>query len=322
MKTIGQNFGHILKIVAISLTLLLVSGSAFIAGCCSPKQDEPKECNPPKTVCKEDATPEWSYDAPFYVKPVDGLPPLVNFEQEPVEVFTQKPLLQIPRPAVGDFRKAPRIAIWMTNDKGIHWKRIGYFGIQQSYFHYRLKKDGMYGIRFIGPGIPPAKCKPPKPHFNFIVDSVPPLVRVFIDPDQDVYEAGQMITVEWKADDPYLKPDSVKIAICLGPDAHECEWTPIGDSFPCEGTLEIQVPEEAINRKMFVRVTAMDMAENLGHGFSCPITVVSPLEEEMDTTTQPSTQPTTAPATSQPTVSESAGGPQIITTMPQEFPNL
>ena len=257
--------------------------------------------------------PEWSYDKPFYYKPVDGVPALDTFSGKAPDIYTDKMLLEIPRPKAGDSKKAPRIAIWMTEDSGIHWKRIGFFGLQQPYFPYRVEKDGKYGIRFIGPGIPPAKCKPPKPHMNFYVDTVAPEVTVFVSPDEDTYTAGEMITLEWVATDLNLKENSVQISVCMNSDSAKLKWDALGGKHPCIDQAKLLIPDEAIDKTITIRVTAEDKAGNLGHGYSCPINIVYE---------PPSTQPATKPAKASGKVITTPDGPQILTTMPADFPKL
>ncbi len=295
MKMRSRISRQVVRNLSIACVVALAIGLIPLAGCCQESEKKPRECKPVKTKAKEDATPEWSYDAPFYVRPADGMPPITSFDRDPVEVYTRKRILQVPRPCIGDSRKAPRIALWMSKDRGIHWERIGYFGIQQSYFHYRLDKDGHYGIRFIGPGIPPAQCKPPKPHMLYIVDTKSPAITVYVRPDEEVYTVGQIVTVEWSASDPHLKPDSVKINLCVdcGCTTDELPWKCLGENLPVEGSMDIQIPADAVGKKLTIRVSALDKAGNLGHGFSCPLPVVEP---EPEPTTQPSTQPATQPA--------------------------
>ncbi len=232
---------------------------------------------------EDQATPEWTYDRPFYVRPVDGVKPVKNFYQ-PHEVYTQNKLIQIPRPLAGDNRKAPRVAIWMTQDEGMKWTKVGYFGLQQEYFPYLVKNDGIYGFRFIGPGIPPADCKPPKPHITFIVDTLPPKVCVFISPDQEVYQVGQTITLDWCVSDLNLVPDSVEIGICLDECPKKTCWKKLGGCHSDEGTIDLVIPPQAAGKIFTIRVSARDRAGNLGVGFSCPLQIQSC---EPSTTTRP-----------------------------------
>ncbi len=271
------------------------------------------------------ANPEWAYDKPFYYKPTDGPMPLDNFAQPAPDIYINKKIIQIPRPKIGDDRKAPRVAIWVTDDNGIHWEKIGYFGLQQHYFSYPVEKDGTYGIRFIGPGIPPAKCKPPKPHMNFHVDTTPPEISVFISPDKEFYTPGDMITIDWTAIDENIIPLSAKISVCLDSESAHLRWDALGKRHHCIGSTQLVIPDEAIDKTLTIRITAEDKAGNIGYGYSCDIPVM--YEPEIPTSTQPVTQPSEknlSPSTQNsakaksPKVILSPEGPQVLTTMPAD----
>jgi hypothetical protein len=266
--------------------------------CTEPKKEGTKET----PALTDKATPEWSYDQPFYIRPADGVDPIKEFNSKVPEYYTSKRLLQIPRPDVSDTRKAPRTAIWVTKDNGMSWKRIGYFGLQQVYYPYEVMTDGTYGIRFIGPGIPPADCKPPKPHMIFYVDTVPPEVTVFISPDQECYYPGQMVHIEWKIADQNLSDEPIQVSVCMDSKAKDLCWAPLNQSYYAEGQADMVVPDDAIDKTLLIRVDVYDRAKNLGQGYSCPINVA------FQSTTQPTTS--TAPST------------QGVTTMPQAYPTL
>jgi len=284
----------------IGLIIVSTLLSALLLGC----PDERKKF-------ADTANPEWAYDQPFYYRPADGPAPLKNFNDPAPDIYTNKRLIQIPRPTIGDFRKAPRIAIWITEDNGVDWEKIGYFGLQQKYFPYEVDEDGVYGIRFIGPGIPPAECKPPKPHMNFYVDTSPPEVSVFVSPDQEFYTPGQMITIDWNVMDENIKPKSAKISVCLNSSSADLRWDALGKVHNCIDRTQLVIPDEAIDKTMTIRITAEDKAGNLGYGYSCPIVVMYE-----PAATQPTTQPATKPGA--PKVIISSEGPQVLTTMPAE----
>lgn len=279
---------------------------------------------------KNAATPEWTFDRPFYIKPADSTKPVKNFDGPPKEIYTQKRELHIPRPAAGNPRKAPRVAIWLTKDNGLKWERIGYFGLQQSVFAFQVKRDGDYGIRFIGPGIPPAKCKPPKPHMVFHVDSEAPEITVFVEPDCEVYQPGQTLTIEWTSLDPNLKANDTRISVCLDHKGRELRWLDLGKSHPESGKLDLVIPKDAIDKTMVVRVSAVDQAENYGFGYSCLLPVVC--EPTPTPAAAPATQPAKAGPKKKPSVKISATqpakgvvgpeGPEIPTSMPVSYPGL
>lgn len=296
-----------ITLIGLMTSLALAGGMVTLTSCCC--------CEKKEKLFSDSARPEWSYDQPYYVKPAGAEKPLKIFDGPIPDIYTQQRLIQIPRPEVGDMKKAPRIAIWMTKDNGIHWDRIGYFGLEQTYFPFEVEGDGDYGIRFIGPGIPPAQCKPPKPHMNFHVDSIPPDIAVFVQPDQDCYYPGQTITVDWCITDPNLDPDSIEVGACIDKNYSKVfKWEKLDAKYSASGALDLIIPDEAIDKILSIRVIARDKAKNLGHGYSCPLSVVF----------QPEDLPcTTQPACSQPTnVVETDDGLQILTTMPQTYPSM
>ncbi len=292
------------RVFGFILISVLISG--LLLGCPDEKRKK----------FKDTANPEWAYDMPFYYKPVDGPKPLKDFVEPAPDIYVNKKLIQIPRPLIGDDRKGPRIAIWMTDDNGVHWEKIGYFGLQQHYFPYRVDEDGIYGIRFIGPGIPPAECKPPKPHMNYYVDTTPPEISVFISPDQEFYTPGQMITIDWSAIDENIKPESAKISVCLDSESANLRWDALGKVHYCIGSTQLVIPDEAIDKTLTIRVTAEDKAGNLGYGYSCQIPVMYEPAATQPAISTSTTQPTTR--TGSPKVIISPEGPQVLTTMPDD----
>jgi len=275
-------------------------------------------------VFQDSSAPEWSYDQPFYMRPANGQQGLTRFDGPASEVYVSKRQLAIPRPRVNDPRKAPRTAIWVTTDAASTWQKVGYFGLQQGYFYLPVDTDGDYGIRFIGPGIPPSRCRPPKPHIVFHVDTTPPEITVFVQPSAEHYLPGEMLGVEWEASDINLKPQSVRVGVCLNSELAEFDWSPLGLTHPRIGLEQLVIPTEAVDKVMRIRVTAEDRAGNLGFGYSCPIPVViEPPEPRAVPATRPgATRPTTQRADSGAKVYIRENTPQILTTMPVEYPDL
>ncbi len=277
---------------------------------------------------EDHASPAWTYDQPFYYQPLDGPAALADFGGPAPELFTAKRLLAIPRPRVNDPRKIPRTAIWLSRDAGRTWDKIGYFGLQQEVFNWPVDADGDYGVRFAGPGIPPADCKPPKPHMVMHVDTTPPEVLVYVFPNKEIYEPGDELTVEWMVRDANLKPDTTHFGVCFDIERAELAWSALGEVHPSAGSVRLMVPDEAIGKILMVRVTAQDLAGNVGQGFSCSVPVVFnpmpavPAASPTGLETPQDGETATQPAESGIEVLMSPGGPQIITTMPDEYPDL
>ncbi len=274
------------------------------------------------------AYPEWTYDAPFYIRPVQG--PLLDTSVQPympLEYYVKDQMIQIARPPVGDPRKVPRIAIWLTRDGGMRWNNVGYFGRQQSYFPLRAKLDGDYAIRFMGPGIAPPSCRPPRPHRVYYVDTTPPKVTVFVSPAADAYAVGQIVTLQWTSEDKHLEDNSAQIGSCFNYETVELSWTKLGKWHATDSRVDIAIPEVAVHKSVVFRVSVSDKAGNLGHGFSCPLWVVLP--EELQPTSQPSQPglPKVLQSDAIPSVPRKRAGKvveteQILTTRPAEYPGL
>ncbi len=288
---------------------ILIFTLCFLTGC-PHKKDK---------LFKDTAFPEWSYDKPFYYIPADPPPTVGKFPiSKPIEIYTNRKLIEIPRPKIGDIRKAPRIAIWLTPDNSLHWEKIGYFGLHQRFFPYIVDDDGNYGIRFIGPDIPPAKCKPPKPHMIFHVDTTPPLITVYISPDKEYYTAGDKITVTWLVDDINYVPNSTRISVCIDSETPELRWSELDKNYPETGSLNIIIPDIAIDKTMTIKVSAKDKAGNVSIGYSVEIPVIY-----QPPTTEPTTKPSTATDQSSPKVIHTKDGPKVLTPPPpEEYPKL
>lgn len=292
-----------------SVLSIVIAGLCIVG--CEKKQPDRGFANP--------SGPEWTFDQPFYVVSPDAPAGLVDLEADPTDVYVARHQLIIPRPKVNDPRKAPRTAIWATYDHGVNWEKLGYYGLQQEEFFYPVDKDAEIGIRFIGPKIAPAKCKPPKPHMIYHVDTTSPKITVFLSPNKEAYVPGDQITVEWQATDLNFKPESVKLGVCIDSEDTKFKWAFIGKVHPRVGREVIEIPTTAVHKTMKIRVTAEDLAGNVGIGYSCPIVVVLEAVPDDVASTQPAsaTQPTTQPAKSGAQVYiQNKEAPQILTTMP------
>lgn len=254
--------------------------------------------------------PEWAYDAPFYYKPArdrgdvgevvealrPGGPP--HFYVRDKTVFLPRPPLasdsdQVPeklplRTTEADL--APRVAVYWTDTGGEMWQRAGFFGLSQTHFAFPVENDGTYGFRFVGPTLPPAKCSPPRPEVVYHVDTVPPDVMIYIEPNQPSYVVNDSITVHWMVEDGSLADSPVSLSACWArPDSEDCEWMPIIYEQPSEGSMLFVVPPHGVGCCFKIRADARDRSGNLGVAFSKPLPVV-----EVHTTTQPT--PTSNPA--------------------------
>jgi hypothetical protein len=289
---------------------LIVTGLIIVVGVSGCGKKEPPY--------KSSSFPDWSYDKPFYFVPADSALPISDFKIDPKPTYTRNTLLSIPKPNISDNRKAPRTAIWVTKTDGMTWEKVGYFGLQQTHFVYHTDGDGYYGFRFIGPGIPPADTKPPKPHQTWIVDTEAPVIKVYVYPDQETYLPGDMITIEWSCEDENLDPETVKIAVCLdGQPSKTIVWKALSSHHQEYGTLDVEIPDEAVDKKLIVRVMARDLAGNGGIGYSVQLPVIF----------EPPPPPTTQSTEGKVSLTPAAGNGQStdtqpITTLPHDYPGL
>ncbi len=253
--------------------------------------------------------PEWAYDAPFYYRPAGERGKIGETVEPkvpggPYHHYASERTIYLPRPnnirepnlpartTAKDF--APRIAVYWTQDGGHTWERHGYFGVGQSFYALLTENDGIYGFRLVGPGLPPAKCIPPRPQVVYHVDTTPPNVAVFVEPNQPLYGVGDEITVHWLAMDENLVDRPVSLASCWEEDVpgqEDC-CDAICCEQPAEGSMTFVIPPRAVGYGIRIKGEAQDRAKNVGVGLSALLPVVAEV---------PSTQPTPATNTGEPT---------------------
>lgn len=281
------------------------------------KKDAPKQSFDPDTQY-----PGWAYDAPMYYEPPtprgdvgDEIGP--QRPGDPSHYFVRSHMLYIPRPEQKPDKRspmpelgprdskadlAPRIAVYRTETGGQDWERAGCFGLGQTCFVYPVDCDGVYGFRFVGPGLPPSKCTPPRPQVVYHVDTLKPQVVVHVEPNQAVYYVDQTVTIHWSATDTALAENPVSVSTCWeSPDLTKARWTKLLDDQLADGSTTFVIPPDAVDREIVMRAAARDRAGNLGVGFSVPMPVTDeppppdpePTEEldAPETTTQPGLKP-------------------------------
>ena len=264
-----------------SLPFLLVAG--LLVPACS-KMPAPFERKEKKVQSDQDAPfnptndyPAWAYDAPSYMKPVEELSPAASVrEGDPLHYFTNQKLVQVRAPADYAAEDIPRVAVWWTDNNGFHWQKAGYFGRAQSFFPFEVEEDGDYGIRFVGPGQAPANETPAVPERVYHVDTTLPEGEVTIDPDQSQYEAGQKITISWRAADYHLIEAPVSIKMMTDFSAAEPRIVELQRGLADAGSITYEISPDAADHQVRFRVEACDRANNLGLGISPALQVVAP----------------------------------------------
>ncbi len=268
------------------LAVLATVVFSFFLGACSglpapfarkdktPRSDKDASFDPPNQY------PEWAYNQPNYVKPAAELTPEVKARpNDPLHYFTREKVVMIRRPAGYTPEEVPQVALYWTDNNGFHWHKAGYFGREQTFFPFEVEEDGDYGIRFIGPGQEPAKETPAFPERVYHVDTSPPEVEVFIEPEQTWYTPGQTITISWTAKDYHLIENSVTISMAMDFTADDHKPIEVQRDLADAGSISYEIPSEAVDHEIRFRVEAMDRAANLGLAYSYALQVVSDLGE-------------------------------------------
>ncbi|MBN1342643.1 MAG: hypothetical protein JXQ73_08190 [Phycisphaerae bacterium] len=227
--------------------------------------------------------PEWAFDAPFYYRPAKdrgdvgeevapaapGAPP--HFYVRNRTIFLPRPDQESsktsPMPEMGPrttpFDLAPRIAVYWTEDAGQTWTRAGYFGVGQTHFAFPVDNDGSYGFRFVGPGLPVPKCTPPRPQAVYHVDTEPPALTLYIEPNLPAYQVDQSVKIHWMAADAHLTDAPVSVCVCWGEDElGKPSWTDVASKQPAEGSATFVIPARAAGERIGVRGEAWDRSGN------------------------------------------------------------
>src|SRR5262245_41691737 len=213
-----------------------------------PRSDKKAPVDPPNSY------PEWTYDAPQSMKPAADLTPEPRArEEDPLHYFTNKKLVPIRQPSGYKPEEIPRVAVWYTDNNGFDWKKGGYFGQSQSFFWFDAPADGDYGVRFVGPGQEPSKVPVAEPVRVYHVDTTPPTVELIIDPNQAWYRPGQVISLNWKAQDFHLVEQPVEIGVATDFSSEHPSWTVLQKDLEASGNYSYTIPPDATGRGLTFR---------------------------------------------------------------------
>ncbi|MFW6132616.1 MAG: hypothetical protein ACOC8F_01875 [Planctomycetota bacterium] len=249
--------------------------------------------------------PEWAYDAPFYYRPTEDITPAepesLGFEVAPgIDVyFVNRAEFFLPHPSGYQLTGAPRMAVWCSTDHE-QWKRVGYYGVEQSHFLMRAEHDGRYWIRFAGPNQAVSEVPPGQPHRIYVVDRRQPRISLEIDPPpyrldeegnriEHTYRVGDEVTIRWTILDRYLDPDSVRLSTCFAEFPHNLVWGEWPRSLEARGEIAgiVLPPGAARHGGMRFRMEARDRAGNI----ALAMTDVMHVSAGEAPTTQPSVRP-------------------------------
>lgn len=264
------------RLMTVSLVGMVV-GSAFAGPPApftrdkqKPRSDRPAPFEPAKTY------PEWAYDAPSYTRPVDEPKAQPRSRaKDPAHYFTSKPVIMVHQPEGYVAEEIPRVAIWYSRDNGYHWEKAGYFGRGETYYKLQVKKEGDYGIRFVGPGQEAAMEALPYPVCVHHVDMTAPRVTLSIDPEQAWYTPGQRLTVNWKATDPHLEAMPTRVSVITDWASDTVRPIEVAREQADVGSIEYTIPNNLGGDGFRFRVDAIDRAGNIGLAYSQTLQIVT-----------------------------------------------
>ena len=274
-------------------TIWLAFAVALLAGC--QQVDENPHWNPQSDL------PPWTYDAPIYYRPAEELELTETIADNIGVYYTNKDYFFARHPSGYQLNGVPRIAVWCSQDEGTNWERVGYFGTEQTHFLFKADHDGWHWMRFVGPGQGVAEVPPGQPHRIYVVDTSPPAIELSVDPPPwetvetesgkkvkvpHIYEVGDTVTLSWGVGDTNLDSESIQLGVCYAKFPHNIVWSRWPETLPELGSMEIQIPEEAVtDAGLRFRIEASDKAGNVGVGLTDVLQIAgmegSPTRKEM-----------------------------------------
>lgn len=158
--------------------------------------------------------PAWAADAPGYYRPTNDLPVKEKIGPTQIPVYySPQNYFFVRYPGEHEVNGTPHMAVWSSREEGRDWARYGYFGVEQTHFLYEAKEDGVYWIRFVGPGQGVTDIPNGLPHRVYVVDTVLPNVTVWVDKGSAC--VGDKIRVTWEATDANLEPCSINMGVAF-----------------------------------------------------------------------------------------------------------
>ena len=244
----------------------------------------------------------WTYDAPFYYRPVEDLAVVETLGNGIDVYYSPSEYFFIRHPGGAQVRGAPRVAIWTTNKETRQWRLKGYYGLEQSHFCFKADEDGPQWIRFVGPAQGVSDVPPGSPHRVYVVDTQAPAVEVVIEkyvkegsapgwyrlgakPHVKLgmkkaprvsrkVDVGDSIRLRWKVADANLAADSVNLVICSGNFPYNSAWNLAPETIAPEGIELFDIPPEALQAGTIkFRVQATDKAGNVGIGMTRTLSI-------------------------------------------------
>lgn len=223
----------------------------------------------------QETYPAWAYsDSKLEPRPDGQKPTTIARDTEPVQYYTNQRVVMVRQPTGYPADEIPEVAVWWTDNGGLHWHKAGYFGRGQSFFPLKVSNDGTYGVRFVGPYQPAATYGPSSPERLYCVDTIAPEVEVRLNPEQARYHVGDAVSIVWRANDPNLMESPVRIAMMMDLSTAQNRAADLQRDLPGEGTLTHVFSRDAAGREAWFRVEAEDRAGNVGIAYSFALQVV------------------------------------------------
>lgn len=220
--------------------------------------------------------PAWTYDAPFYYRPTEEMQVAETVGEGIPIYYSRIEHFFIRHPGGYQLNGTPRVAVWSSADRGEHWERSGYFGVEQSHFLFQAETDGPHWIRFVGPGQGIIEVPPGNPHRIYVVDRHPPRIEMRVEPspwyldeqEQRVprtYQIGEEVTLHWSVYDAYLASETIYLGTCFAKFPRNLVWSRFPKTLPASGSMKIEIPAESVDGGgLRFRMEATDKAGNVG----------------------------------------------------------
>jgi len=222
--------------------------------------------------------PPWAYDAPFYYRPTEDLKALETVADNIGVYYTRNEYFFVRHPTGYQVPGVPRVAVWYSRTQGRHWRRWGYFGVEQSHFLCKAEADGRHWIRFVGPDQGICEVPPGQPHRIYVVDTKPPKTALTVTPPAfedgqkqvpHVYQVGERVVLQWTVTDANLASGTVKLGTCFAKFPHNLVWRRFPQALPATGKMNVDIPPEAVlDGGLRFRIEATDKAGNTSAAFT------------------------------------------------------
>ena len=154
------------------------------------------------------------------------------------------------------------VKLYMSRDDGRSWEELADHKAAQGPISANLPGEGVYGFRLVvesGAGLSRGAPLPgDAPELRIEVDQTPPYLELYAPaPDPNTRDT---LILRWNATDKNLAPSPITLEYST---SKEGPWVPIAQNIPNSGTYPWKL-NQRLPYRVFVRVTARDLAGNVG----------------------------------------------------------